>query len=336
MQCPGVYHNPSPVPNPGSSSRVSLHHVPLTNTFVSGQGRGACSVCSMPLLPSMLGGVTQASVIREILGEAGWTLCQKYNAASHTIPLHCTHFIQAPKRTQTRDCCDMVEGKTHEEVAHEKLVTRLARLRNAASEAVLWEDHAKLVQVAKAFTCITPTKRAIAETGVGHLLADKTVGLKAAMLPCPLRRKRTDWKEKVKHTICDRQLTAAGRRPLVAMKAEMYMDFVNDLVDWLKTVDEVPADPVCRKKLAATLVQHSVFHWKHLDSIDPESLQVLHPTQAALLRRATAQATRFGRGGRPMIQDRGLASTQLSSTTCSSTVDARHKSALAVAGQMSQ
>ena len=92
--------------------------------------------------------------------------------ASHAIPLHCSHFIQAHKCTQPRNCCDMVESKTHEEVAHEKLVTRLARLRNAASEAVLWEDHAKLEQFAKAFTCITPTKRAIAEKGVGHLLAD--------------------------------------------------------------------------------------------------------------------------------------------------------------------
>ena len=183
MQCPGVYHNPSPVPNPGSSSRVSLHHVPLTNTFVSGQGRGACSACSMPLSPSMLGGVTPASVIREILGEAGWTLCQKYNAASHTMPFYtAANFIQAPKCTQTRGCCDMVEGKTHEEEVHEKLVTRLARLRTAASEAVLWEDHAKLVLVAKAFTCLTLTKRAVAETGVGHLQADKTVWAKGGWL----------------------------------------------------------------------------------------------------------------------------------------------------------
>ena len=52
-------------------------------------------------------------------------------------------------------------------------------------------------------------------------------------------------------------------------------------MDWLKTVDEVPADRVCRKRLAATLVQHSVLNWKHLDSIDPESLQVQHLTQAA-------------------------------------------------------
>ena len=145
----------------------------------------------------------------------------------------------------------------------------------------------------------------------------------------------TDWKEKVKHTYYDRRSTAAGRRPLTAIKAKVYMDYVNDFVDWLKTVDEVPADPVCRKRLAATLVQHSVLHWKDLDSIDPESLQVQHPTQAALLRRATAQATRCGRNERPMHQDRGLAGAQLSSSACS-TVDARHKSAIAVAGEMSQ
>ena len=63
----------------------------------------------------------------------------------------------------------------------------------------------------------------------------------------------------------------AGRRPLTAMKVKVYMNYVNDFVDWLKTVDGVPADPVCRKRLAATLVQHSVLYWKHLDSIDPES-----------------------------------------------------------------
>ena len=166
--------------------------------------------------------------------------------------------FKRPNALRPATVATWLKAKPHEEVAHEKLVTRLARLRNAASEAVLWEDHAKLVQVAKAFTCVTPTKRAIAETGVGHLLADKTVWVKGGDAAVSFAKKAlTDWKEKVKHTFCDRQLTAAGRRPLVAMKAKMYMDYVNDFVDWLKTVDEVPADPVCRKKLAATLVQHS-------------------------------------------------------------------------------
>ena len=157
----------------------------------------------------------------------------------------------------------MVEGKTHEEITHEKLVTRLSRLRNAASEAVLWDDRDKLVHVAKAFTCITPTKRAIAEKGVGHLLADKTVWVKGGDVALSLAKKAlTDWKEKVKHTVCDRQLTVTGRRPLVTMNARLYMDYVNDLVDCLKTVDEVPVDPVCSKKLAATLVQHGILHWR--------------------------------------------------------------------------
>ena len=133
-------------------------------------------------------------------------------------------------------------------------------------------SYAKLVQVAKAFTSIT---RAIAETGVGHLLADRTVWAKGSDAAVSFAKKAlTDWKEKVKHTFYDRRSTAAGRRPLTAMKAKVYMNYVNDFVDSLKTVDEVPADPVCRKRVAATLVQHSVLHWKHLDSIDPESLQV--------------------------------------------------------------
>ena len=243
------------------------------------------------------GGVTPSSVIREILGEGGWTLWQNYGVVSHRYAYTCVAiFVQVPECTQTRGNCDMDEGKTHEDVAHEKLVTRLARLRDAASEAVLWEDHAKLVQVAKAFTNITPTKRAIAETGVGHLLADKTLWARGVDAAVSLATKAlTDWKEKVKHTYYDRRSTTAGRRELTAMKAKVYMNYVNDFLDWLKTVDELPADPVCRKRLAATLVQHSVLHWKHLDSIDPESLQVQHPTQAALLRRATAQATRCGR-----------------------------------------
>ena len=102
----------------------------------------------------------------------GWTFCHNYGAASQRHAYtRAAIFIQAPECTQTPGSCDMDEGKTHEEVVHEKLVTRLARLLDAASEAVLWEDHAKLVQVAKAFASITPTKRAIAETGVGYLLA---------------------------------------------------------------------------------------------------------------------------------------------------------------------
>ena len=39
-------------------------------------------MCSIHLLPSMLGGVTPSSVIPEILGEGRWTLCQNYGAAS--------------------------------------------------------------------------------------------------------------------------------------------------------------------------------------------------------------------------------------------------------------
>ena len=130
----------------------------------------------------------------------------------------------------------MDEGKTHEEVAHEKLVTQIARLRVAASEAILWEDHYKLVQVAKALTNITPTKRAIAETGVGHLLADKTIWAKGGDAAVSFAKKAlTAWKEKVKNTYYDRRSTTAGRRPLTAMKAKVYMDYVNDFVDWLKT-----------------------------------------------------------------------------------------------------
>ena len=40
------------------------------------------TMCSIHLFPSMLGGVTPSSVIRGILGEAGWKLCQNYGAAS--------------------------------------------------------------------------------------------------------------------------------------------------------------------------------------------------------------------------------------------------------------
>ena len=117
------------------------------------------------------------------LTEKSWVKRRGHFARNMTPCIHTAAiFIQAPKCTQTRGCCDMGEGKTHEEVAHEKLVTRLARLRNAATEAVLWEDHAKLVQVAKAFTCITPTKRDVA---LDTSWLTKWSGLKAAMLPCP-------------------------------------------------------------------------------------------------------------------------------------------------------
>ena len=40
------------------------------------------NMCSIHLLPSMLGGVTPASVIQEILCEAEWTLSHNYGAAS--------------------------------------------------------------------------------------------------------------------------------------------------------------------------------------------------------------------------------------------------------------
>ena len=185
-------------------------------------------MCSIPLLPSMLGGVTPSSVIRESWVRRGWTFCQNYGAASQRHAYtRAAIFIQAPECTQTRDSCDMDGERTHEEVAHEKLVTRLARHRDAASEAVLWEDHAKLVQVAKAF---------------GHLLANNTVWAKGGDAAVSFAKKAlSDWQENVKHTYHDRRSTTAGRRPLTAMKAKVYIDYVNDFVDWLNTVDEVPS-----------------------------------------------------------------------------------------------
>ena len=117
----------------------------------------------------------------------------------------------------------------------------------------MWENHAKLVQVAKAFANITPTKRAIAETGVGHLLADRAVWAKGGDAAISLAKKAlADWKVQIKHTHCNRRLTATGQKPLVLMKTKVYMDYVNDFVDWLKTVDQVPVVLVCIKKLAAT------------------------------------------------------------------------------------
>ena len=51
-------------------------------------------------------------------------------------------------------------------------------------------DHTKLVQVAKAFTNITPTKRAIAEPGVGHLLADKSIWTRGGDAAVSLSRRK--------------------------------------------------------------------------------------------------------------------------------------------------
>ena len=61
------------------------------------------------------------------------------------------------------------------EIDHAQLVSRLFKLRDAAWEAVLWGNEKQIVSLAKTFSNIVPTGAALAETGVGHLLADESL-----------------------------------------------------------------------------------------------------------------------------------------------------------------
>ena len=58
---------------------------------------------------------------------------------------------------------------------HEKLACRLTKLRRSTCEAVLWEEFDKLSLLAKASANINVTAVALAESGVGFLVADTSL-----------------------------------------------------------------------------------------------------------------------------------------------------------------
>ena len=80
------------------------------------------------------------------------------------------------------DKTPVVDGKGEEvsdfvddEIKHALLVSRIARLRDQAWEAVVFGEFTKLDNIARALSKIKPTGAALAETGAGHLMADKSL-----------------------------------------------------------------------------------------------------------------------------------------------------------------
>ena len=69
------------------------------------------------------------------------------------------------------ECDDFVD----DEMLHAQLVSRLVRPRDAAWEAVVFSEFGKLENIARSFSKIRPTGAALAETGAGHLMADKSL-----------------------------------------------------------------------------------------------------------------------------------------------------------------
>ena len=101
----------------------------------------------------------------------------------------------------------------------------------------------------------------------------------------------------------------------------------DDLVDWLKTVDEVPARPCVQEETgynpgaAQRLPLEST---KTPLTQSPCKCSIRHRLRCSAARQP--RPTRCGRNERPMHQDCGLAGAQLSFSACNNTVDARHKS----------
>ena len=65
-----------------------------------------------------------------------------------------------------------IAERSNEVVVHEKLLGRLTKLRVSTCEAVLWEEFDKLPALTKAFANVKVTAIALAESGVGFLVAD--------------------------------------------------------------------------------------------------------------------------------------------------------------------
>ena len=228
----------------------------------------------------------------------------------------------------------------HDQIVHHKLVSRLARLRDAACEAVLWGEPEKLPNIAKALANTVPTKQAIAETGVGHLMSDTQLWQKGGDTAATFAaRALREWKAAVKCQVLPTSTAPAiADRPLASMKAEKYVDCVDSLCEWLQSVDQVTPDWVCSRRLAAFLVQHGFRHWQHLDSVKPEVLKIRNPNQAALLVRAVDKGTLAGlrarRGGAGPGGD--VPGREVSSSACIVPVVPTTGSAASLAGGLSQ
>ena len=179
---------------------------------------------------------------------------------------------------------------------HDRLVLRLERLRDAACEAVLWEDTNKIAWVAKSFANIVPTREALLSTGVGHLLTDKHIWQMGGELAVIHANKAVEAYKAAAKVSLDSRGSSAKPVPngLANLPAKSFMALVKDLEAWLLKVDATPADTVSAKRLAALLVQNGFRHWSHLDSAGGDCIPVKVPCQAALLVRAVKKATLLG------------------------------------------
>ena len=95
--------------------------------------------------------------------------------------------------------CSPLDEPDHATIVHNKLVSRLARFRDAACEAVLWNEPEKLSGIAKALANVRPTKQAIVETGFWHLLSDTSLWQKGGESAMVFAEKALrDWKAAIK------------------------------------------------------------------------------------------------------------------------------------------
>ena len=189
-----------------------------------------------------------------------------------------------------------VEGADEHKLKLE--VRKLWRIRDSLVEGLVMEDKARLLACLRTLSSHSPSKHALAPTGVGCLLGDSSLWARAGDTAIVLAKVTASrWKVNLRKQPPLIHSAAIGRSvPLAGLTAKYFLQCVENLGQWLQSVD-VPSvpEPICRR-LASDLVLRGFEHWTHLDNANFQDIywKGASAPAMALLSRAIVKATETG------------------------------------------
>jgi hypothetical protein len=217
--------------------------------------------------------------------------------------------MQPLKKVRRQLANKRVRGVRDDTAAHARISEAL-RLRAKVIEAVTWRSSARLRVLLRQLIAFQPSRSEISATGIGFLLADRTIWAivgeqDAALAAVALRR----WKAKVR---CERghpgrrehgghpgrSVPGPGSqdqssRPFAGLRASQFLCAVNDVESELLLSDNSYVPDPAFKRAAQQLVLRGFTCLSQLDGCDPAEVAALGRStlECSVLERAVQDAT---------------------------------------------
>ena len=207
-----------------------------------------------------------------------------------------THLTNGADTSSTRTSTRAIQGspskkpKLHEQ--HD--IQQAVILRDKFVDALMWRATERLRGLVRQAAALKVSKDSLAVSGLGHLFADVEFRQfcgdgEAQMLEVVLAR----WKQSV---MGQTTVATQGHKPLNGMKAGTYVTCVEEMILWLRKIDDDGGDSVVQKRLASILVLQNFKRWPQLEGVTFEDVghMCASAAQRALLVRAVKEANMKG------------------------------------------